>query len=49
MLDVILFPDVYRRARVALGSSAPLLVTGLMEMDTAHGEPYLRAERITHL
>ncbi len=49
MLDVIIFPDAYRQSRAALGSSAPLLVTGVMEMDTAHGEPYLRAERITHL
>ncbi len=44
-LDVIFFPDAYHRARAALSSSAPLLVSGMMEMDPARGEPFLRAER----
>ena len=46
MLDVILFPEVYRQARAALNTSATLLVTGLMEMDTARSEPLLRAEKV---
>ncbi len=49
MLDVILFPDAYRQARAALGSSAPLLVTGTMEMDAARGEPFLRTEKLVSL
>ena len=32
-LDVVLFPDVYRRAREVLSSNAPVFVTGVMEMD----------------
>lgn len=46
MLDVILFPEVYRQARAALSTSTPLLVTGVMEMDTARSEPLLRAEKV---
>ena len=46
MLDVILFPDVYRQGRQALNATAPLLVTGVMEMDTNRSEPLLRAEKI---
>ena len=49
LLDVILFPDVYRQARSALNASAPLLVTGIMEMDTARSEPLLRAEKVASL
>ncbi len=49
MLDVILLPDVYRQARELVGSSAPLLITGLVEMDANRGEPLLRAEKVTSL
>ncbi len=49
MLDVVLFPDAYRRARQVIHSSAPLLVTGVMEMDTNRGEPFLRAEKVVRL
>jgi DNA polymerase III alpha subunit len=45
-LDAILFPDVYRNAKSLLGSSAPLLVTGIMEMDSDRGGFYLKVERI---
>ena len=48
-LDVIAFPNVYRGAKDLLNSSFPILVTGMMEMDTSRGEPYLRAERVTKL
>jgi DNA polymerase-3 subunit alpha len=44
-LDVILFPEVYRQARSMISSTKPFLLTGIMEMDTDRGEPYLRAER----
>jgi DNA-directed DNA polymerase III PolC len=45
-LDVILFPDVYRAARTILDSKAPLLITGIMEMNTEQGESYLKAEKL---
>ena len=46
MLDVVLFPDAYRRAKGVIHSSVPLLVTGVVEMDASRGEPLLRAERV---
>jgi DNA-directed DNA polymerase III PolC len=49
MLDVILFPDVYRAAKSLLDSAAPLLITGVIEFDAARGEPFLRAEKIASL
>jgi DNA-directed DNA polymerase III PolC len=48
-LDAILFSDVYRAAKSLLGTSVPLLVTGVMEMDSERGEPYLRVERVVKL
>jgi DNA polymerase-3 subunit alpha len=45
-LDVVLFPDVYRRARDVLSSTAPVFVTGVMEMDSSSGEPFLKAEKV---
>jgi DNA polymerase-3 subunit alpha len=48
-VDVIVFPDVFRGARSFLSDNLPLLVTGLMEMDTSRGEPFLRAERVTRV
>ena len=48
-MDVIAFPDVYRAAKDLLNSASPILVTGMMEMDTSRGEPYIRAERIMKL
>jgi DNA polymerase-3 subunit alpha len=48
-LDAILFPDAYRAAKSLVGTSSPLLVTGVMEMDSERGEPYLRVERVAQL
>ena len=48
-LDVIFFPEVYRQTRGITGSQAPFLVTGTMEMNADHDEPFLRAERVTLL
>ena len=48
-LDVILFPDAYRRAKALLSGSTPLLVTGVIERDATREEPFLRAERVTLL
>jgi DNA polymerase III alpha subunit len=45
-LDAILFPQVYRAAKSILDSNRPLLISGVMEMDTERGEPFLRAEKV---
>jgi len=34
-LDVIAFPDVYRAAKALLNSTSPILVIGMIEMDTS--------------
>ena len=49
MLDMVLFPDAYRRSKEVIHSSAPLLVTGVVEIDASRGEPLLRAERVVRL
>ncbi|MBK7319965.1 OB-fold nucleic acid binding domain-containing protein [Candidatus Villigracilis affinis] len=49
ILDVIAFPNVYRTAKDLLNSTSPILVTGIMEMDSSRGEFYLRAERVEML
>jgi DNA polymerase III alpha subunit len=49
MLDVVLFPDAYRRSEQSLHSSGPLLVTGVMEMDASRPEPLLHAEKVIRL
>jgi DNA polymerase-3 subunit alpha len=46
VLDVIIFPDVYRQARNILTSNSPMLITGTVEMDSDREEPYLRAEKV---
>jgi len=48
-LDVIFFPDVYRQTRGTISSEVPFLVTGTMEMNADHDEPFLRAERVAAL
>ena len=45
-LDVILFPDIYREAKSFINSNTPILVTGVVEIDTEREEPHLRAERV---
>ncbi len=48
-LDVILFPDVYRQCGHAISSSTPFLVTGIVEFESSHQDPFLRAEKIEKL
>jgi DNA polymerase III alpha subunit len=48
-LEVILYPEVYRRAKAVLNWNAPMLVTGIIEVDAARGEPFLRAEKVAKL
>ena len=49
MLDVVLFPDAFRRSEQAVYSNAPILVTGQVEMDAGRGEPILHAEKVTRI
>jgi len=49
MLDVVLFPEVYRRARPSFSSFIPVLVTGIVEMDTTRSESLLRAEKVVKI
>jgi DNA-directed DNA polymerase III PolC len=49
MLDAVLFPDVYRQTRPFIHSTIPLLVSGVVEMDTVRGEPLLRVEKVERL
>lgn len=48
-LDAILFPEVYRQAKSLISSSLPFFLTGIMEMDTERGEPFLRVEKVAQL
>lgn len=48
-LEVVFFPRVYQPVRSLLASSAPILVTGHVELDAERGEPYLLAEKVTRL
>jgi error-prone DNA polymerase len=49
MLDVVLFPPVYRQARSFIHSSDVFLVRGVMETDATRVEPILHAEKIIPL
>jgi len=46
MLDVVVFPDIYRIAWSFIHTFAPLLVTGVVERDASRGKPLLRSERV---
>jgi DNA-directed DNA polymerase III PolC len=48
-LDMVVFPDVYRRARSLLMEARPLLISGLVEDDPDRPDPLLRAEDIRAL
>jgi energy-coupling factor transporter ATP-binding protein EcfA2 len=49
MLDVAIFPDVYRQAHAFIHSSEPILVTGMMKTDPGRSEPLLMAEKVSRL
>lgn len=46
VLEVVIFGDVYQRNRTALAGTGPFVIEGLVELDTARGEPVIRAERV---
>ena len=48
-LDVILFPDIYQKAGYAISSTTPFLVTGVVELDASHQDPYIRADKVERL
>jgi DNA-directed DNA polymerase III PolC len=49
MLEVVIYPDVYRRTPPHLPADEPLLVTGVVELDPVRGEPLMVAERVALL
>jgi DNA polymerase-3 subunit alpha len=49
MLDVVLFPDAYRQARDVILSPGPLLLTGIVELDSSRLEPLLRVESVVRI
>lgn len=49
ILDVIVFPGVYRQAKPLFNSNGPLLITGMIERDPSRGESFLRAEKVIGL
>ena len=49
MLDVAIFPDVYRQVRGFIHSSEPFLVTGVIKIDPGRSEPLLVAEKVRRL
>ena len=46
MMEVVVFPDVYRQYRDELRGSGPYLIRGVVEWDEERGEPWLRAVKI---
>ena len=49
MLDVIVFPDVYRRTKAIVTANSPMLITGTVETDSERDEPFLKAEKAESL
>jgi DNA polymerase III subunit alpha len=49
MLDVVVFPDAYRRSRSALSGPGPYLIEGTMVSEPSRAEPLLHAERVEKL
>jgi len=48
-LDVLFYPEAYRRCRNALNLPGPYLIEGVVERNLDSGEPVLRAERAESL
>jgi DNA-directed DNA polymerase III PolC len=44
VLEIVIFPDVYRRYRAVLSTTAPILVDGVVEIEPERGEPFMRVE-----
>lgn len=50
LLDVVLFPDLFRKARNLLSDrTAPLLIEGVMDRDEHTGDPILKAQIVSQL
>ena len=48
-LDVIVFPDLYKRVKQIAMSNHPMLITGVLEIAKDREEPSLKAEKIESL
>jgi DNA polymerase III alpha subunit len=44
-LEIVVLASVYQRYRQEFSSREPLLVEGVLELDSEVGEPYIRAAR----
>ena len=49
MLDVVFFPDIYRRYRNVLSTNQPLVIYGVVQIDNQKGEPVLKADRVIRI
>lgn len=49
MMEVVVFPDVYRQYRDELSGAGPYLIRGVVEWDEERGEPWLRAAKIRNI
>jgi len=49
MLDLVVFPGVYRRFRHVFSSQIPFIVEGVVELDEDHTEPYLLVQKVEPL
>jgi DNA-directed DNA polymerase III PolC len=49
MLDVIIFPEAYRRTKTMVSSNSPMLITGTVETDGERDEPFLKVEKVSQL
>jgi DNA-directed DNA polymerase III PolC len=49
MLEVVIFPGVYRQYREELSGSGPYLIRGMVDWDEERGDPWLRAEKVRNL
>jgi DNA-directed DNA polymerase III PolC len=49
MLDVVIFPELYRRVKPLISGRTPLVVEGTLEPDPTREDPILRAENIIPL
>lgn len=46
MLDVMITGEIYRQHKAAFATAGPYVIEGQVELDTATGEPSIRAEKI---
>jgi DNA polymerase-3 subunit alpha len=48
-IDVVVFPEIYQKSHPALVEAVPVVIEGIVELESTQGMPTLRAERIWKL